>query len=204
MSRPLARAIAAQLRRPSGPLAPLFGAILDRGNRRINRTAIDLLDVGPEHEVLEIGFGGGAALGRLLDATGRPVAGVEISDAMVRRVSRRFRRETADGRLRVQQAGVSALPYPDSSFDRVLTVQTIHFWPDLEEGMREILRVLRPGGRLVVAKATSEEMQKRSFTRYGFRFISDEELRGLLESAGFSRVSVERRGPSVFAVGVRG
>lgn len=203
MDRPLAKMIAGQLRRPSRPVGPVAGAVLDRGNRRINRTAVELLNLERRHEVLEIGFGGGSALARLLELTDRRVAGLELSQAMLRRASRRFRGALADGRLELRQGDVSALPYPEATFDRVLTVQTIHFWPSPEQGMREVLRVLRPGGRFVLAKATTEEMQKRAFTRYGFHFFSDQELRELFVCAAFCDISVKRCGPSVFGIGHR-
>lgn len=197
------RFIAGQLRRPSGIAAPFMAFILDRANRRINERAVQRLTVGPDQDVLEIGFGGGATLGRLLSSTNGRVAGIELSGPMLRRARRRFRRQLEQGRLELREASVSTLPYGDATFDRVVTVNTIYFWPDQEEGLREIARVLRPGGRLVVATVAKEEMDKRSFTAHGFTKFSQEQLCRLLERAGFADVTVERDGPRVFTTGVK-
>jgi SAM-dependent methyltransferase len=122
---------------------------------------------------------------------------------MIGHVRRRFRREIQAGRLERKKASVAEIPNGDERFDRVLTVQTIYFWPDPAAGLREILRVLNPGGRLVLATATKEEMDKRSFTRHGFRKFTESELDDLLRAAGFSEILVERDDSRVFTVGVK-
>jgi hypothetical protein len=63
--------------------------------------------------------------------------------------------------------------------------------------------VLKPGGRLVVATAAREEMNKHSFTRHGFRKFTERDLEDLLRAAGFSEVLVERDDPRVFSVGLK-
>lgn len=199
----VARFIAGQLRRPSGITAPFMAVILNRANRRISQRAVEQLAVEADDDVLEIGFGGGAALARVLSRTRGRVTGIEISEPMLRRARRRFRREIQDGRLEIRHASVDEIPYGDSGFDRVMTVNTIYFWPDPPTALREIARVLRPGGRLVVATAAREEMDKRSFTEHGFRKFTEEELGRLLETAGFAAVTVERDGPRVLTSGVK-
>jgi arsenite methyltransferase len=199
----LAEALAGQLRQPSGMVGRALGYILNRANRPINERAVERLDVGASDSVLEIGFGGGVATAKVLARTQGFVAGIEISDAMVKHASRRFRHEIERGRLEIRRGSVRAIPYEDGRFDRALTVQTIYFWPDPAADLREIHRVLSPGGRLLVATATKEEMEKRSWTRHGFRKFEDDELGSLLRGAGFADVAVERDGVRVFTTGER-
>jgi arsenite methyltransferase len=175
-----AERLAGQLREPSGLAGRAMGYILNRGNRTINRGAVERLDLTGDESVLEIGFGGGSSLARVRERTDGFVAGIEISDSMLAHGRRRFRRELDSERFELKQAGVSDIPYEDGRFDRVLTVQTIYFWPDPAAGLREIHRVLETDGRLLLATATLEEMQKRSFTRHGFRKFRDAELEDLL------------------------
>ncbi len=141
-----------QLRRPHGPLAPVTARLLNVVNRPINSWAVATLDLSGSEDVLDIGFGGGVGLGMVLRrlTTGR-ATGIDISDEMVREAPNRFPREIATGRLRVACGDVAALPFDDASFDRVYSVNTVFFWPDVARGLTEINRVLPPGGRLVIA-----------------------------------------------------
>ncbi|HEX8205545.1 MAG TPA: hypothetical protein VF587_05750, partial [Solirubrobacteraceae bacterium] len=61
----LRRRLAAQLRRPSGASGRVLAAMLNRRNRATNERAVALLEVGPSHRALDVGFGGGVGLGLL-------------------------------------------------------------------------------------------------------------------------------------------
>ena len=199
----LAKVFARQSSRPRGALGRLWGPLLDRTTRTANERVFEALALDGDVDVLEVGFGGGRLLARMLDATRGQVAGVELSDVMVARAKRRFRGAARSDRLRLARGEVAMLPFDDASFDRVVTVHTIYFWPSTEAGLREILRVLRPGGMLVVGTATKEFLSERPISRHGYRLFDDAELRELLERAGFTDVSVERNETSVVSRGRR-
>jgi ubiquinone/menaquinone biosynthesis C-methylase UbiE len=192
----LARLIARQLGRPSRTTARL----LNFANRRGNERAIELLDVSSDHRVLDVGFGGGVALAKLAERS-ESVAGVDRSSAAVRAARERFAREVKQGHVQIEEASVEALPFGDASFDRVLTVHTIYFWPDPEQGLREILRVLRPGGRVVVA--TDTKGPPRAVARHGFAHYDQEQQAELLRAVGFSGIHFERDGRLLFALAAR-
>jgi arsenite methyltransferase len=192
----LARLIADQLGRPSR----ITGRLLNVANARGNKRAVELLEVSAEHRVLDVGFGGGAAL-RKLAVRARSVAGIDRSEAAVRSARRRFRREIQEGRLQVELASVEAIPFEDESFDRVLTVHTIYFWPDPELGLREILRVLKMGGRLVLA--TDVKGPPKAIAKHGFNSYGEEQQAKLLRGAGFAAVRLERHGRVMYALATK-
>jgi arsenite methyltransferase len=105
-------------------------------------------------------------------------------------------------RLQILRGSVSSLPFADRRFDCALTVHAIYFWPDPGEGLREIHRVLKPGGRLLIASECPEDLGRRAYARHGFRIYRDGELAGLLREAGFADVTVEREGHRVFGSAV--
>jgi arsenite methyltransferase len=192
----LARLIARQLGRPSRATARL----LNLANRRGNERAVELLEVSSDQRALDVGFGGGIALARLAERVAS-VVGVDPSPAAVRAARERFARAIEQGRVQIEEASVAALPFEDASFDRVLTVHTIYFWPDPERGLREIVRVLRPGGRLVLA--TDTKGPPSAVARHGFAHYDREQQAGLLRTAGFSAIRFEREGRLLFALAAR-
>lgn len=186
--------LARQLARPHGLAGLLMRPTLNRLNARVNRTALDLLSLAPGHRLLDVGFGGGLLLREALHRLPQGfVAGIEISEPMLKLARRRFRGELVEGRLEVREGSASAIPYPDASFDRVTAVNTLHFWPDAPAGLREVLRVLRPGGRLGLVLRPKEYLDRIRFTSHGFTAYEDGPLRALLQAAGFADVRVEER-----------
>lgn len=77
------------------------------------------------------------------------------------------------------------LPFDDGTFDAVLSVHTIYFWPDPVAQLREIRRVLRVAGRLTLGLRFASVAAARSFPASVYRFYSEEQVRALLEHAGF-------------------
>ena len=204
------RFMASQLRKPSGWFGSLVvSRLMNRANRKIIDSTLELLQLNPQAQVLEIGFGGGVAISLLLK---RPnsgmVSGVDISPDLIRQAQRRFRREIAEGRVRIEFGDISQLPFPDASFDRVFTINTIYFWPDTLQGFGEIRRVLKNDGMAVVSLRSKETMQNYAVTKYDFRLFLPDEAAELMRKAGFRDVRVEQRHPGklfneVLVTGVR-
>ncbi len=186
------RFIAAQLRKPSGWFGSLVMIpLLNRANRTLVEKTLAVLGIAPDHMVLEIGFGGGSAIELASKgmATG-VICGVDFSADIVRQGQRRFRREIAEGRVRLQLGDVSQLEFPAASFDRVFTINTIYFWPDAMQGISEIRRVLKDGGRIAVSLRPKEKMQKFAVTQHNFQLYHPTDVAGLLTRAGFRDVRV--------------
>jgi arsenite methyltransferase len=183
---------ARQLGRPAG----LFGRwiiapLLNRENREMNALTLRRLDVAAGDRVLEIGFGGGALMAELLRGPAAHVAGVDPSAEMRGLAARRFRREIARGRAQVRDGTADALPYPDGAFERVCTVNTLYFWPDVDAGLAECRRVLAPGGVLVLCFAAREDMERWPGHVHGFTLYEPDDVERRLRDAGFADVTTE-------------
>ena len=185
--------IARQLRQPAGWVGShVFAPLMNSGNRRIIESTIALLQIAPHHQVLEIGFGGGAGLALLAKRVQTGVIlGLDLSPDMVAHAERRFQTEIAAGRMAVQLGNICSLPYADENFDRAFTINTIYFWPDTQQGLAELRRVLKPDGRAAVAIRSKEKMTRVKFARHGFRLFSADELAEAMRQAGFRNLKVE-------------
>lgn len=119
--------------------------------------------------------------------------GIDPSQVLCDVAMRHNRRASAAGRVCIERAGVNETPAADDSFDKTLSVHTIYFWPDLHTGLHEIHRVLRPGGRLLLAFHSSKNqavVDRLPKSVYSLR--SD---RGVVDALGrcrFSDVQIEK------------
>ena len=183
----LRRLISDQLSRPSGFAGRLVARGMNRGNRDFNRRAIERLGVEPGTRVLDLGFGGGLTFGPLL-ARGATVVGVDRAPDMVAAAESRHRADIEAGRVALHAGEVQMLPLTDGSVDRVLTVNTVYFWPDLARAFAELRRVLAPGGRVVIGIRDGSVMKRVDPAVFTLR--RPEEIADELTAAGFGEAEV--------------
>src|SRR5262245_20210729 len=141
--------IARQSRRPSGWFGEIVARVMAFETAAANRIAVERLSLRNGEAVLEIACGHGRTLTGLARTSSGFVAGIDPSEVMVRLARRNLQRWIECGRAEVSLATSEALPYPDARFDAALAVHVLYFWTDPLRDLREIRRVLRPGGRLL-------------------------------------------------------
>ena len=185
------RFIARQLSFPKGRLGRVMGFLMNLHNARINEFAIQNMTVRPPDRILEIGFGGGLALARLI-ALSQHFCGVDRSEDMVRHANSKFRKAVEKGRADFRVGHVEALPFADATFGNVLTVNTVYFWKSLELCCNEIRRVLAPGGQAVIGFMPKEHMAKKEMPADIFSLRAIDDVTGALRNAGFSETRIER------------
>jgi ubiquinone/menaquinone biosynthesis C-methylase UbiE len=133
-----------------GTAGRVAGAVMARMNRDMEHAAIDELDPAPGSTVLSIGFGPGVGIAALVRRLPEgQLAGIDPSSAMVDQALRRNRRAVDTGQVTVACATAESIPWPDAVFTGVLAVNSIQLWDPMEAGVREVARVLAPGGTLV-------------------------------------------------------
>jgi len=183
----LMAAVAGQLGRPHGALGGVVAGALNRGNGQAIATAIAAAQPPAGGVAADVGFGGGAGLRLLVDAvgTGGTVHGVEVSEDMLRRAKRQYRREIESNRLRLTSGSLTALPFDDAFLDAAITVNTIYFIDDLDAACAEFARVLRPGGRVAVGIGDPDTMRDLPVTPHGFRLRPVADVVTAAERAGF-------------------
>jgi ubiquinone/menaquinone biosynthesis C-methylase UbiE len=156
-------------------------------NRRRNIWVVSLLAPRPTDRVLEIGFGPGVAIAELAPRVpAGHVHGLDHSAVMVRQARRRNRAAVREGRVVLARGSVDRLPRFGEPFDAVLSVNSLGFWPDPPARVRDLRRLLRPGGRIALASQPRVPGATRDTTVRAGR-----ELVELLTGAGFTETRVE-------------
>jgi ubiquinone/menaquinone biosynthesis C-methylase UbiE len=173
---------------------------------RMNKSHSTLTDWGLTHTsiesgfaVLDVGCGGGRTISKLaaLAARGK-VHGIDYSEESVA-ASRRYNAQAIRaGRVEIHLADVGKLPFSDNTYDLVTGVETHFWWPDIAAGLREIRRVLQPGGTLLLiaevykgADTTVSRLCEKLAPISGMKMLTVDEHRTLLDSVGFSDVRID-------------
>ena len=129
----------------AGLTGVLAAATMTVGRDGDARLAAELARLAPGDLVVDIGCGPGVAA-RHAARQHAAVIGVDPAPVMLR-VARALTRR-AD--VRYMEGTAESLPLPDDSATVVWSIATVHHWRDIDAGLREVRRILRPGGRFVV------------------------------------------------------
>jgi ubiquinone/menaquinone biosynthesis C-methylase UbiE len=135
--------------RPRGFLGRLGGIIMARTNEECGSWVTELLAIGPSESVLEAGFGPGVII-RLLSNLAGHVAGIDPSQEMVQQARTRNAEAIGSSRVERRHGSVESLPFDSNSFDKVIAINSMQVRRDTGAGLREIRRVMRPGGRIAL------------------------------------------------------
>ncbi len=181
----------------------LLGLTFLVGRKKDARLACDLTAVGPGDDVLDIGCGPGMAL-REARRRGATCTGVDPAAPMLRlgRIVSRL----GGPHITYLEGSAEALPLPDGSATVVWSLATAHHWADVERGLAEARRVLRPGGRLLVLERHVTP-GATGLASHGFTDDGAARFAAATTAAGFVDARVEqhegRRGPALAVLATR-
>jgi demethylmenaquinone methyltransferase/2-methoxy-6-polyprenyl-1,4-benzoquinol methylase len=138
-------------------LYDLMNAVMTAGlDRTWRRRAAELASVSPGDRVLDVATGTGdlaLELARRVSPGGE-VVGIDFSERMLE-LARTKANAASEADVRFESANALALPFPDGAYDAATVGFGARNFADLERGLREMARVVRPGGRVVVLEITT-------------------------------------------------
>ena len=167
----------------AGATGLLAGLVMSIGGGRKARLAADLAAVGTGDHVIDVGCGPGRAA-REAVRRGATVVGVDPAPVMLS-LARAWSRRTA--RLSWRAGTAEELPVPDDSATVVWSLSTVHHWHDVQAGLLEVRRVLRPDGRFVAIERRSQP-GARGLASHGWTDEQAATFADLCGDAGFTDV----------------
>lgn len=170
------------------------GEGMEKGHRPVGEQAIELMSIGEEARVLDVGCGSGWATRLMAQrATKGRVVGIDISDEMVR-----LARETSAAfpNVEFQIASAERLPFNDREFSHAFSMESLYYYSDMLAALREIKRVLEPGGAFTcVVDLYYENRPSHQWVeqlKVPVQLLSTAQYRDLFEQAGFTDVGDRR------------
>jgi len=198
-----------QVKKPDRFAGRLFTRLMNSSHAALTDWAFTHLEIPEGATAMDVGCGGGQTI-RKLAAKAAQVCGIDYAAGSVAASRAHNKQLIAEGLVRVEQASVSRLPFADDKFDVVTAIETQYYWPNLQGDMKEILRVLKPGGRLMVVAENYKGARKDAvlgpvMKLLGSSRLSMDDQRALFLAAGYTGVEIaeERRRGWICAIGTK-
>ena len=187
-----------QCQKPSGWLGRLMVRNMNSRHSGVTDWGLSHVSVREGATILDVGCGGGRTVSKLAALTKQgKVYGADFSSASVAVATATNKEWINAGRVEIHQASVSQLPFADNQFDLITAIETHFWWPDLPSDMKEVFRVLKPGGSLVLiaevykdANSRLSKIADKYASVSGMKMLSAEEHRALLAQAGCSDIDI--------------
>jgi len=188
--------MAGQCRKPRWWLGRRMARVMNIQHGGVTDWGLGHVALEKRFTILDVGCGGGRTIEKLASAASKgKVYGIDYSPASVAVARATNADSIAAGRVDVQQGSVSKLPFADDTFDVVTAVETHYYWPNLTDDLREIQRVLKPGGKLLIIAETYKGRRHDFVYRPAMMllratYLTPDEHREALTSAGYADVEV--------------
>lgn len=156
--------------------------------------ALDKFQINKGFSILDIGCGGGANIRRMLALEPTATAtGIDISPLSLEKTLEENYHAYVDKRFVVMGGNVMQMPFAREVFDVATAFETIYYWPSLESGIIEAMRVIKPGGIIVIANeidGLSPEDDNLAHTVGGMRIYTPEEIKESMTESGLEDVKI--------------
>jgi ubiquinone/menaquinone biosynthesis C-methylase UbiE len=183
---------------------------MNLGHSGLTKWGLGFIDIASDADILDIGCGGGRTVQRLAGiATDGKIVGIDFSPDAVVVARKKNRALINEGRVEILQEAVSSMSFNDGAFDLITAFESHYFWPDLRSDLREVYRVTKQNGQLLIAGAAyknkkHDRRNRRFVDAIGMTYLSIEELREALEDVGYSEFdALEEENKGWFAVKCR-
>lgn len=182
-----------QYAKPTGFFGKLFARGMAWGHRDFYENTAKVLNLQYDDTYLEIGFGSGLFIKQYVSHVAR-IAGIDYSEDMVKLASSLNKHLVESGKAEFKQGDVSTLPWKNNEFSVVVGIETFFFWLEPETSLKEIFRVLAPGGRLVLEMPYNKDDgldHTQHIQKMKLKLYSGQEMKKLLKESGFSDIAIE-------------
>jgi SAM-dependent methyltransferase len=183
-----------QFKCPTGSIANEVAVYMNHHHDALFSWGLSHIKIDNADVILDVGCGGGELVKKLAQITHNgKVFGIDYSRDMVR-FSKNLNAELIRAnRVEILEASVEKTDFPNKTFDLVTAVETYYFWQNLPNALREIARILKPDGKLIlinelIKNGSFEITHAKLIREKSVKLFTLSELRDMLETAGFANI----------------
>ena len=200
-----------QARKPTKWVGRIFLQAMNEGHSRLTEWGLTHTLIESHFTILDIGCGGGRTVHKLAAVANEGlVFGIDYAKGSIVASRAETKELIKAGRVAIEQATVSQLPFANEKFDLVTAIETQYYWPNLKDDMREVLRVLKPGGTLIVIAETYkggkyDKLKWPVMWLLRSSHLSVSDHRDVFSTAGYTEVKIyeERKKGWICAIGTK-
>ncbi len=183
--------IGSQFGNPRGFVGKVCCIIMNVINNAMYKNTVSLIDISPDGNILDIGYGNGYLLNCVYKKTKANLYGIDISEDMKIQATKKNQTAMRDGKLFLDVGDCCDLKYENDFFESVTSINTVYFWADTVKGLSEIHRTLKSGGSFYNVAYTKDWLDKLSYTEKGFKKFGPDVLTEFGKQAGFNNIQVK-------------
>ena len=179
-------------KKPTG----FFGKILAKGmawgHKDFYNNTARVLDLTHFDKYLEIGFGSGLFIKKYASYVEK-IAGIDYSEDMVSLANNINKDLVKSGKAEFKHGNVTSLPWKNNEFSVVVGIETFYFLTEPKAALKEMYRVIAPGGRLVIEMAHNKDDgldHTRDIKKMNLNLYSSDEIINMLKETGFSEIAI--------------
>lgn len=192
----LLKSFFSQCARPEGALGRVMLSFMNYTHAPLTNWGLKLVNIQDGWTILDVGCGGGFTIRRLLKRSkDAHVYGIDISEESVAK-AKKVNADVLEKQVFVTLGSAEKLPYDDAKFDLVTAVETVYFWPNLPGCLQEVRRVLKPGGKFAILVEVVDSDSKWTSVVEGMTAYTPEQIKSLLDDAGFIQTEIHRKKPT--------
>ena len=170
------------------------GPSMEKGHRPVGEQAIALMEIPAAARVPDVGCGNGWATRMMAElAPDGRVVGIDISDEMIDEARQS---SSAFAHVEFREASAEKLPFAENEFTHAFSMESLYYYADTLRALKEIRRVLKPGGRFVTVVDLFQENEAShqwiDDLKVPVQLLSSDQYRSFFEEAGFTNVKAQR------------
>ena len=183
-------------RKPHGEAGAEMLAGMNEHHSPVTEWALGFFDFNSRDKILDIGCGGGETIRKMSQfVQNGKIYGVDYSELSVKLSTEHNSKDVESGKVQITEASVEKLTYSDDFFDKIITVESFYFWPDPQENLKEVYRILAKDGKFLIvadingdAELSEEDID--GIKKYGLFNPTLSQFCDLLENAGFKDIKI--------------